>query len=323
METTQEANSRGCDLSPGTVVLEKIGRGGANASRDFWRQAGLPVEPCLELKGFLTTVIIVRAQPQEIVDVETEVDLTEEGSGVTMSHVPVICMLSLIQYLFGSHGLHIHPDKVSQYWKHVREFVPWGASHPATSDQHVPIALYGDEARYTDQAGLVEKVVLLSCNFPLWRPATSRNSRFMLFAIRQSLTTGYNSLYYIYEYISWALNILFFGYKPTVGFPGVRLPASVKGATAQEPLVVCQRSGQPLRFALTEIRGDWSWHCHALNLSNRWTSTSCCFKCWAKSGGRDPNLTYTDYSDNPGWMSQKLTHVQFLNRMTKPGPLCG
>ena len=143
--------------------------------------------------------------------VRTEVDLTEEGKGVVTMPVPVVNVLSLVQYLFGKHGhgIKIAQENVRQYWQHASDFFPWGKDHPATRDKvHLPFALYGGEARYTDQAGFSEKVtaILLSC--PLWRPASCRNSRF-LFAIRCSLCTGFRTLWPVFQYIAWSLNILF------------------------------------------------------------------------------------------------------------------
>lgn len=84
-----------------------------------------------------------------------------------------------------------------------------------------------------------------------------------------------------------------------------------------------KKGAQPLtlKFAVTELRGDWEWHVNALNLVNRWSSIRCCFKCPATS--REGPLQYTNnFDDSAPWLGQEFSHVEFLNRVAKPGPLC-
>ena len=148
------------------------------------------------------------------------VDLREEGRGITNELVPVVDILSLVQYLWDSHGLHITDESLAKFWDHAHKFFPWAPGHPA-SRGHIPCSLYGDDARYTSSAGFIEKVIVLNISFPLWRPLSTRNSRFTFFAIRQSLCVEELTLFPILRYVTWCCNILFSGCKLGVSITGV------------------------------------------------------------------------------------------------------
>ena len=261
---------------------------------------------------------------KELIEISTMVDLTEEGGTIQSAAVPVVNVLHLVQYLFADHGISIPQQTVTRYWQHARARLPWGAQHPSRG-LHVPLALHGDEARYTNGKGCVEKVVVLNLSCPLWRPKSARNSRFVLFSLRESLSLGHRTLWPIFQYLTWALNILFLGVKVSSDFRGKKLPKSLQRSPDHhgEADYICRG----LQFALTELRGDWSWHCDALQLRNRWNSNSMCFRCRAKAPraaatNEGLGATYLDYSKNPGWELTKVSHIEFLNTMLRPGPIC-
>ena len=228
------------------------------------------------------------------------VDLSEEG--LTSSEnvkVPLVCAKSLLKYLFSaSYGVSISADTLKQYWQHVSSCFEWGSRHPGR-DSHLPLALYGDSARYTSQTGFIEKVACVVLNCPLWQPASTRASRFLLFAIRESLMTSFkDTVWPVYNFYAQQLNSLFWeGIKPT-------------------------GSKEVLKFFLSELRGDWSWHCESLLLQNRWNSVNCCFKCPATGRGGSPFTWHAEYNEGAGWIGQEFSHVRFLNSMLKPGPVC-
>ena len=236
--------------------------------------------------------------------------------------MPMVNVLSLVQYLFNEHGVQIPLGSIQYFWDHARTFFPWGEHHPATAFRaHVPVALHGDEARYTNGTGCVEKVVVLTLSMPLWRPATSRNSRYVLCALRESLCLGHRTLFPLFHYITWALNILFFGKKVPCDYQGRALPRSLQAASDGEDEWIC--SSQQ-RFALTELRGDWSWHREAMRLSSRWNSADVCFKCTqtvSRKAGATLNDGYMDYSNTASWISNQVSHIQFLNTMLARGPI--
>ena len=262
---------------------------------------------------------------QDLVSVETEVDLHEMGMGIKKQHLPVVNVLSLVQYLFEDHGLHIDEAAITYFWEHARQFFEWGAGHPAVEDgcSHVPIGLYGDEAKYTTSSGLCEKIVCITMSFPLFNPRSTRNSRFLVFVIRESMSTGRNTIWPIYDYLRWCLNHLYNGDRPSAGYLAGSLPLNLRASCEGDP--ICRSAQHPsgcLKFALTELRGDWAWHMFALNLRNRWNSICICFKCPAKRLRCNLGESFLDFSDDAAWTSNESSHVQFLNSMVKDGPLC-
>lgn len=243
---------------------------------------------------------------QDIVEVSAPVNLKEEGKGIIETMVPVVNMLSLVQYLVDSHGVDLKSEDLRQYWNHVKEYYPWGNGHAGCESQDFyfwPLSLYGDEARYTDSAGFIEKIVVVNMSFVLWRPASTRNSRFILFACRESLCVEHKTLWAVYRYIRWALDVLFEGLKPESGYLGQSLPQNLRRSTPNSLDPLC-RNGT--RFALTEVRGDWAWHVFSLQLIPRWNSAKCCFKCRADSCER------LDYTLTASWISNQYSHPDFL-----------
>ena len=131
-------------------------------------------------------------------------DLSEEGKPEPCQQlVPVLCLVSLLTYLCSeNYGLFISDESLQQFWDHAVTYFEWGASHPGRHT-HIPLGVYGDEARYTNSTGFVEKVVTLVVNLPLWCPRTTRSSRFIFFTIRESLLVGYKeTLWPIYEHLA-------------------------------------------------------------------------------------------------------------------------
>ena len=260
---------------------------------------------------------------KEILHIPAPVDLTELGQGICQQNIPVVDVLHLVQYLWGEHGLEVKQQDLDKFWTHAVEFEQWGPGHPGPGT--MPIAAYGDEARYTDGQGLAEKIVVLTISFPLYMPRSTRNSKFLVFGMRQSLMVGdgWATIEPVLQYLSWSLNQLFFGVRPASNYLDLPLPATLQRedpGNENEPMI---KDG--LRFSLMELRGDWAWHLFWGRLKNRWSSTFCCFRCNAmstKQAGYDENLLYASNYSSDGYAWREVTHVQFLNQMTKPGALC-
>ena len=148
---------------------------------------------------------------EDMVEILTMLDLSEEGKPEpSLQLVPVLCLVSLLTYLCSeSYGVFITDESLRQFWTHAVTHFEWGASHPGRYS-HIPVGVYGDEARYTNSTGYVEKVATLVVNLPLWCPRTTRSSRFIVFTIRESLMVGYKeTLWPIFEHLSQQLNHLF------------------------------------------------------------------------------------------------------------------
>ena len=234
-------------------------------------------------------------------NVKTLVDLTEEGLGQCEQPVAVLNICSLLTFLFSDKfGVKISERALAEFWDHACSHYTWGPNHPG-AQTHIPLGVYGDSARYTNQARFQEKLLCITLNLPLWAPRSVRSSRFLVFSIRESLMVDYvHTVWPIYSYIASALNELF-----QSGIP-------VKG-------IGCNPEAR-LRFTVTELRGDWAFHCDALQLNRRWSSNNCCFKCPATLTSGP--FRYTDFEDNAGWVGNEFSHVQFLNLCLKPGAIC-
>lgn len=229
---------------------------------------------------------------QEITTVDVKLDLSEDGIGHCVRGVPVVNLLSLMTFLFSDKfGITISSATLQKFWEHARKHFEWGERHPAAdSGTHIPLALYGDGARYTNSSGFTEKVLCIILNFPLWAPKSTRTSRFLVFAIRESLMVSYTAtLWPVYRLMMEQLNFLF-----QYGISGHK-------------------------FCLTELRGDWEWHVNALNLRPRWSSNKICFKCGATKTEGD--LVYTDYCDEATWVDHRYSHIEFINDVLKPGEM--
>lgn len=249
------------------------------------------------------------------------IDREEQGEGTPVVPIPVVDVLRLVQYLFDEHGVHVDRATRAQYWDHAHEYFSWGKGHPGVADKdRIALGLHGDECRYTQGSGCIEKVIVLSLNVIHWSPRTSRNSRFVVAAVREKECLGIKTMYPLLSYICWCLNQLWEGKKPMSGFRGMPLSQKVQGKIGESEFLCKGRH----RFALTEVRGDWSFHVYIFNMRNRWTSISICWKCRAK-GLRHENATlqdsYMDFSESATWIPSTVSHAEFLTTMVQ-GQVC-
>ena len=258
---------------------------------------------------------------KDLIYVDTWLDFRCEGGEVEKKGVPIVNILSLVQYLFDDHGLDIPPHALKSFWEHARAHLPWAANHPAAQDaDRIPLGIYGDEARYSSESGQLEKLIVITLNCTLWSPKSSRNSRFIICVLRETLPMGSKTLWPLYQYIAWAFNILYHGRKPSRGYRGMPLASNLQSVGNSDYL--CQGKH---KFFLSEVRGDWSWHMSSLGLSARWNSKSLCFKCNAKrhlTGGPLGDSSYLDFSPTASWIQHQTTHVEFLNSKLLPGCIC-
>ena len=121
-------------------------------------------------------------------------------------------------------------------------------------------------------------------SLPLWRPRSSRFSRWLLFSIDETLLFGRKTLNKVFALITWSINMMFWGRFPRVDMHGQRLQSDLAG----QSLTKHNRS-----FALTEFRGDWSYFKLIFGLTSSWkggANVPVCFLCKA-FGKRAPSDT--------------------------------
>ena len=186
----------------------------------------------------------------------------------------------------GTLKLEIESTFVQQYWSHAKEFQsPWAQVSP--DSDHQPLGLYGDAAKYSP---IGQKMIAFFLNLVLWAPKSSRMSRWILFTLENDDCLGLETL-----------NPLF---RPIVEslikcYHGLQLP-----------------DGQIMKFAVTELRGDWEWHVLMFDLQRSWRMHQFCWRCdTTKTGGQ---YDFLDLSDEPGWVESELTHAQFVARLVSP-----
>ena len=132
---------------------------------------------------------------------------------VEMTEMPMLDVHSVVEYLFNTVGVQVPKYAIREFWNHSRSFnQPWAVNHEA-SDEHCPIGLYGDGAKFST-AFSSDKVVGLYMSFPLWRPTSIRASRYLLFSIEESKLHGPHTLIPVFQRISWSVNVLFHGRRP-------------------------------------------------------------------------------------------------------------
>lgn len=170
----------------------------------------------------------------------------------------------------------------------------WVKSSPA-STKHIPIAIYGDSSRlWATQAE--SKYLGIFLSFPLWRPKSTRYSRWCIFSLENAKLYGQETLHPILKRITYKLNLLF---ETGVIGPG----------------------GQCFKFVCTEIRGDWEWHKMLFNRVSSWKSiTDVCFRCNCLARSPNPKRLYYCVDDDPDWTEFGL--ADFLADQIKEGQTC-
>ena len=93
----------------------------------------------------------------------------------------------LVQHLARSGHLEaagLSMEDVRQYWDHMGRHAAWGASHPAVgSARHMPMFLYGDDARFNSFG---DKLLIVCCGFVLDQRKSSLLTHFPLFLLKEA-----------------------------------------------------------------------------------------------------------------------------------------
>ena len=223
---------------------------------------------------------------------------------------PMLDVHSVVDYLWNIVKVRIPKCDVQEFWTHCRNHgQPWAVQHPA-SDSHVPIGLYGDSAKIST-AFNSDKVLGLFFNFPLWRPRTIRATRFLIFAIEESKLWGPHTMNTVLARVTWSVNYLFEGIRPTHDPYGKKL--------AKSEGWICE---DHTKMAVVEIRGDqlWQKQCFKFTASWIWTSARVCHACDARAHG--PGSEDRLYWSFDAWLPFEFSNAQFLARRMPSRGLC-
>ena len=220
---------------------------------------------------------------------------------------------TILGYLWNDVKLRVPTEEVREFWSHARAHKePWAMSHPA-SDLHVPIGLYGDSAKIST-AFNSDKVLGVFMSLPLWRPRKIRTSRFLLFAIEESKLWGRHTLDSVLARVTWSVNCLFEGMRPSKDLYGKEMPQ----AALFDGWICKDRT----RFAVTELRGDQLWQktLFRFTASWVWTSARVCHACDARAHG--PGSENRLYWQFESWLPEEFSNEQFLARRMPSRGLC-
>ena len=223
--------------------------------------------------------------------VKTPLKVRFDSDKEIITEIPVLLPEGIIHHLMQS-GLRIPKDRIRKYWAHHRMVgAHWATCHES-SGEHIPIGLYGDGAKYGESTE--KKVWGIWMNLVLFRPASVRMSRFLLFAVDYERMLGMRTMYPLLDAVVQSLNRMFDGFHGSC-------------------------------YAVTEIRGDWEFHYQVFRMTKFWNSSAICWRCEATKGLRDPvETSYLDFRDEPGWAATEITlHNEFLaTAIQLRGPRC-
>lgn len=216
--------------------------------------------------------------------IKTMVKERLSGDDITVqpADTPVFMPKDILTYLFQNLAMDIPTAAIKKFWDHAWEFdCPY--KHLSVDRTHVPIALYGDSARYSPDG---RKMIAVFMSVVLWVPRVSRMSRWLLFTVENDLCLGPQTLNPLFRVIV-------------------------------ENLISCYQDGitvgdTRLHFATTELRGDWEWHAYTFSMMRNWKHHKFCWRCEATKFDH-PN--FLDLDDEPGWAATQLSPLQFLVRI--------
>ena len=146
------------------------------------------------------------------------------------------------------------------------------------SKQMWPIGIHGDEACMGLNNAPYDKIMGVFLSLPLFRPRSTRISRFLLFALETAKVADVQS---------------------TVNPILEHIVASINR---------CTESGiANRRVILTELRGDQLWFRFLFSHASWWKTVNICFRCNAST--RPAHLNYANYD---GWYASRKTTEQFM-----------
>lgn len=199
--------------------------------------------------------------------------------------LPLQLPYDIVKYLLVECGLQIDQKLVSEFWEHLEKVGDtWAlASHEFRRIAGVvwPLGLYGDEAAMGLVVSPTSEIFGLYLNLPLFRPKSTRLSRYLLFSIvSDSIWSMEETIYPVLEAITISVNSL-----TATGINGVR-------------------------FLLSEIRGDQKFIHEIFKHRSWWKAKEVCFRCGAVA--TQTALNYCIYDSIDGWRTTLRSTDEFL-----------
>ena len=193
-------------------------------------------------------------------------------------------------------GCRSPPEHIDFYWKWGQKFKCGWAKLGGPGV--VPCGFYADEAAFKSGPPQ-QKVLAMYLNFCLFRPASIRHSRFLVFAIHSAYMLGPETLYPVLAKLVESFHWAFLGRRPN-GTP------------------LCEDG---TRFLITEMRGDLDWLKTCWKFEKRgWSSQDVCFFCEAKAQG--PDYPYTEVGCDAKWNETEFSNVWDWAAKVLPEKIC-
>ena len=203
---------------------------------------------------------------QEMDTIKIPVVDKKSPTGLSVEKYPILHPHRVLSYLFDVVKIEIDMVKLHNFWDHARSVgEPWAVSSPATRE-HIPLGVHGDSARLWT-VYQVEKQMSISLNLPLFRPRSTRFSRFVVFTCPSNKLYKNRTLNAVWRRLVWSINACFDGLNPTVGVGGVALtgPDALRAGTpmtAQRPEVLFDRNSRRLGVPPWLLETHSSMECH-------------------------------------------------------------
>ena len=202
------------------------------------------------------------------------------------STIPIQLPHAVLEYLLGQCGLSLADETVIHFWRHMEEVGDtWALAtrdYRAASPRLVwTLGLYGDEACMQINNAPFDKIIGIYLNIPLFRPKSTRLSRFLLCSIESVKVISARETFY-----------------------------PILQAIVQSCNQVAEEGVLGRRFLVSELRGDQAWIRFLFSHVSWWKATNVCFRCKACSGPGDLNYLRND-SEN-GWESTIRSTNDFL-----------
>ena len=218
-------------------------------------------------------------------EVKVGIKLENETEGETT--LPVLLPFDVMKYLLVECKFKIDQDLLTNFWMHLETVSDnWAMStkafREACGSQEVwPLGLYGDEAVMGLVNAPTSQIFGLYMNAPLYRPKSTRMSRYLLFSVEiDKISSMEKTVFPVLQVITESFNKL-----TSVGIGNVR-------------------------FLLSEIRGDQVFFRSIFKHKSWWTCTQMCFRCHASA--HPGPLHYMNYDGNSSWTSTLRSTEEFL-----------
>ena len=186
-----------------------------------------------------------------------DVDLKLGDDKIVTTPVPCILPEQILEFLIDKCDLKIDEKTCNDYWQHLElhndEVALESKQYRQLQEKEIwPIGIHGDEANIGIISQPYSKVIGMTLSIPVYRPKSTRISRYLMFALESStLVDVVKTVNPILRRIVDSLN-------------------------------KCTESGiLGRKFILTEMRGDQAWFYFLFQHKARWTSINICFRCGA------------------------------------------